>query len=96
MYAIETIPLIQQQVKQVWYADDVMAGGKLIHLSSWWDQRAEQCKNYEYYANALTWLVVKQEHLSLANKIFDGSGFQITIEGKPTCLGTRTWNKVKE
>ena len=39
MYAVATIPLIkelQQQVKQVWYADDASAGGKIDMLQEWW------------------------------------------------------------
>ena len=38
MYAIATLPLIHRldhQTKQVWYADNTAAGGKLHHLHSW-------------------------------------------------------------
>ncbi len=41
MYAIGTLPLIHrlnQQVTQVWHADDATAGGRLHHLHSWWNQ----------------------------------------------------------
>ena len=41
MSAIETLPIIHrldQQIKQVWYADDATAGGELHHLHCWWNQ----------------------------------------------------------
>ena len=41
MYALGTVPLIQQladfKVSQMWYADDASAGGSLQSLRSWWD-----------------------------------------------------------
>ena len=40
MYATATLPLIHRldhQTKQVWYADDAVAGGKLHHLHNWWN-----------------------------------------------------------
>ena len=42
LYALATIPLINRlssvpDVKQVWYADDASAAGRLSSLRSWWD-----------------------------------------------------------
>ncbi len=40
MYALGTLPLIsklQHLAKQVWYADDATAGGKLAQLREWWN-----------------------------------------------------------
>ena len=71
--AISTLPLIHrlnsdQQVKQIWYADDATAGGTLHNLQRRWNQLL---LNFGYYANAPnTWLIVKKEHLALANEIF--------------------------
>ena len=74
------------KLKQVLYADDATAGGKLYHLYSWWNQLLRCGPDYGYHANASkTWLVVKQEHLPLA------TGVQITVEGRrylDTALGT--------
>ena len=44
-YALATIPLIHhlyvaENLKQVWYADDVSATGSITSLRSWWDALA--------------------------------------------------------
>ena len=98
MYAIATVPLInrlQQQVTQVWFADDATAGGKLLALRDWWDQLVECGHDYGYSANASkTWLVVKPEYLDRAKEIFAESGVQITDEGRRhlgATLGTRSF-----
>lgn len=100
MYAIGILPLIHrldQQVKQVWYADDATTGGKLRHLYSWWNQLLRCGPEYGYHANASkTWLVVKQEHLPLATEIFADPGVQITVEGRRhlgVALGTSSFIK---
>ncbi len=86
MYAIGTLPLIHrldQQVTQVWYADDATAGGRLHHLHSWWNQLLSCGPEYGYHAHASkTWLVVKPELLPLASDIFANSGVNITVEGR--------------
>ena len=41
MYAIALVPLIHHltnNVKQVWYADDACACGRLLDLRHWWDK----------------------------------------------------------
>ena len=41
MYALATIPLIKKldgNYKQLWYADDAAAVGKIVDLHSWWDR----------------------------------------------------------
>ena len=71
MYAISTIPVIHQLTGlaiQVWYADDVDAGGSLLHLKDWWSGLLLFGHHFGYHVNAAkTWLVVKQEHLALLN-----------------------------
>ena len=100
MYAIGILPLIHrldQQVKQVWYADDTSAGGSLHHLHSWWNQLLRCGTEYGYFANAAkTWLIVKQEHLPLATELFADSGVQITVEGRRhlgAALGTESFTE---
>ena len=100
MYAIGIIPLIHrldQQIKQVWYADDASAGGSLHHLHSWWNQLLHCGPDYGYFANASkTWLIVKQEHLPLATELFADSGVQITVEGRRhlgAALGTESFTE---
>ena len=50
MFAIATVPLIQQlrstNVHQVWYADDASATSKLLHLKSRWDQLSQVGPSY--------------------------------------------------
>ena len=96
MYAIATVPLIhrlQQQVRQVWFADDATAGGKLLHLHDWWDELVSHGDAYGYSTNASkTWLVVKPEYLAQAKEIFADSRVQITSEGRRhlgATLGTK-------
>ena len=100
MYAIATVPLIdrlQQQVTQVWFADDATAGGRLLDLRDWWDRLVSCGEDYGYSANASkTWLVVKPEHLAEAKVIFANSGVQITSEGRRhlgAALGTKSFTE---
>ena len=87
MYAISVVPVIRQlmgMAKQVWYADDAAAGGSLLQLKDWWSGLLSFGRHFGYHVNAVkTWLVVKEEYLSSAQCIFDGSGIQITSAGQP-------------
>ena len=87
MYAIGIIPVIQQQkglAQQVWYADDAAAGGSLLQLADWRSELLSFGHHFGYHVNAAkTWLVVKQEHLVHAQRIFNGTGIQITSAGRP-------------
>ena len=87
MYAIGIIPVIQQLkglARQVWYADDAAAGGSLLQLRDWWSELLSFGHHFGYHVNAAkTWLVVKQEHLVHAQRIFNGTGIQITSAGRP-------------
>ena len=84
---IRTIPVIQQLkglARQVWYADDAAAGGGLLQLRDWWFELLSFGHHFGYHVNAAkTWLVVKQEHLVPAQRIFNGTGIQITSAGRP-------------
>ena len=87
MYSISVTPLIASlqdpRVGQVWFADDASAGGTLHGLREWWSRLQDLGPLYSYYPNAAkTWLIVKPPFLSGAQQIFDGTGVQVTVEGK--------------
>ena len=70
MYGIAVIPLIRrvanEQVQQVWLADDATVGAQLTPLRDWWDQLWIIGPDYGYLPNASkTWLIEKDDKLSL-------------------------------
>ena len=83
MYAISITPIIQQLMglaRQVWYADDAAAGVVCCILGI----GGLGCCHFGYHVNvAKTSLVVKQGYLAQAQRIFDGTGIQITSVGWP-------------
>ena len=90
MYPIATIPLIRKlnckvdDVKQVWYADDASATGKITQVRKWWNYISSEGPKYGYYANASkTWLVTKEKFLATAITNFEGTDVRVTAEGKP-------------
>ena len=86
MYGIGTLPLIRKlygDVTQVWYADDVFAGGRTSDPHVWWDSLVSIGPHFGYNPNpSKTWLVVKPEHLLAAEEHFRGFGVNITIQGQ--------------
>ena len=74
MYALGILQLIKELdhlTRQVWFAADASAGGKLAQLREWWDLVVTVGPGYGYFANpSMTWLIVKPEHLSSATKFF--------------------------
>ena len=51
-------------MKQIWYADDAGAGGKIRSLRQWWDKLENEGPAVGYLPNpSKTWLVVKEGHL---------------------------------
>ena len=106
-YAIATIPLILTllefsqneglRTKGAAYADDITAAGTLRGLRRWWDKLCQIGPNYGYFPNAgKTWIIVKENHLPLANEIFKGTGVKITSEGKRhlgAALGSASFRK---
>ena len=73
MYAIATIPLIDD-VKQVCYADDASATGKITQIRKWWNSISSEGPKYGYYPNASkTWLVTKEKFLATATANFEGT-----------------------
>ena len=87
--------LEDQATNQVWFADDATAGGRLTHLRGWWDRVVDIGPDYGYNPNAAkTWLIVKEEYLTDATSLFEGTGVAITVEGKRhlgTAIGKRTF-----
>ena len=51
MYAVGILPLIlriNQNIKQIWYADDATATGRLHDLREWWDRLVTIGSDYGY------------------------------------------------
>ena len=73
VYAIAIIPLIlmlleaviggpYNSVREVAYADDLTAGGKLRDLKYWWDTLLDIGPKFGYYPQASkSWLIVKRK-----------------------------------
>jgi len=81
--------------KQIWYAYDAAAGGHLCQLKNWWDKLCSFGCPFGYNVNATkSWLVVKEESLQSAWRVFTGTGVQITSVGCPylgVALGSTTF-----
>ena len=91
MYALAVTPLIcklretKPEVKQVWFADDATAAGKLISLREWWQHLAAHGPEIGYLPNTSKThlqLVVKPELLDKAKKIFENTEVQISSQGQ--------------
>ena len=87
-YAIATLHIInhlQAQhnlVRQIWYANDSSAVGRLQQLRDWWEELVTIGKGYSYYPNAnKTLLLVKPDHTVAAREIFDGTGIKLVKNG---------------
>ena len=69
-YTLATRPLIEvlisetYNLKQIWYADNATAAGKISSLKKWWDKLSSIGPSYGYFVNpAKSWLVTKDDHL---------------------------------
>ena len=87
MFAIGIKTLINDIVtvntKQVWYADDAAAGGNLTSLHNWWNKLSLVGPGYGYFVNSSnTWLVMKENQLETATKLFEDTNIKITCEGQ--------------
>ena len=90
-YAIGILPLLvlirpeqdRQLMKHVAYADDLAGGSRLESLRQWWDRCVQYGPAIGYHPKASkSWLVVKGNQYENALRIFDGTGVNITKEGK--------------
>ena len=86
MYALGILPLIQKlniDATQVWFADNGTAGGRLDQIRLWWSNLNTIGPEHGYYPNAETsWLVVKEEHLEAAERLFAGTGVNVNSGGE--------------
>ena len=90
-YGIAAKPLIDKlsnavkkdDCKEVWYADDISAAGKILEMKKWWDILCQTGPQYGYKPLARkTILIVKPEHRQKAEEVFHQSGVKITTEGE--------------
>ena len=88
MYALATVPLLKRfpgDIKQIWYADDTCACGKLGRLHQWWQCLCSVGPSYGHFVNALkAWLVTKENLLpDAAKQLFADSGVNVISDGCP-------------
>ena len=82
MYALGITPLIStvftSGAKQVWFTDDTTSGGQLQQL-----KLAKNGPAFGYHPNnSTTWLMVKEENLEDAERVFADTNVHITWTGK--------------
>ena len=63
-------PLLQISgyVRQIWYADDAAAVGKVSHLREWWEMLTKESPSFSYTSIPnpnKTWLVTKEGSILL-------------------------------
>ncbi len=88
MYALASIPLIKKlsndNITQIWYADDAAAVGRISHLREWWDTLSKEGPAFGYFPNPQkTWLVTKDGFHTIASTAFDQTGVNVTADGRP-------------
>ena len=88
-YGIGILPLLllikedDPILKHVAYADDIGGGSRLKNLRDWWNRVVMFGPYLGYYPKpSKSWLVVKAEKEEEARVIFEGTGIQITTEGR--------------
>ena len=55
---------MRYDAKQVWYADDAAAMGKITDLRKWWESMCSLGPSYGYFPKATkTWLITKDKFL---------------------------------
>ena len=86
IYGIAILPLIKKidnTCKQIWFADDASAGGKINQLKEWWSKLIRFGPAFGYYPNpSKTWLLVKEEYLEVAEEVFAEYGINIASTGR--------------
>ena len=70
--------------RQMWYADDATAIGKLRGMKDWWDTLCEMGPGYGYYPKpSKTVLIIKSPQLKkAAQDTFQGTGIKISCDGE--------------
>ena len=73
----------KDKVKQVAYADELAAGGKLENIKIWWDLLTNLGPKIGYFPNSSkSWLNVKENMMENAKQLLKNSGIKITSSGK--------------
>ena len=74
---------VDNDLKQVAFADDISGIGRIVGLKKWWNCISEYGPFIGYFPKASkSWLTVKEEYLELEEKIFLESGVNITVYGR--------------
>ena len=85
MYSVAIMPLIKQLngvVKQIWYADDASAGGRITDLRVWWNRLQELGPRYGYFVNSFkSHLLVKDDNLAIGTNLFCDTDVQVSTAG---------------
>ena len=84
-YAIGILPLIhhldEKSCSEIWYADDVVACGRISTLRGWWDGLCLKDHGYGYFPNgSKSWLIVKPVFWDLASSTVPVTDVNITTE----------------
>ena len=83
--------------RQMWYADEATAIGKLRGMKDWWDILCELGPGYGYYPKPKTVLILKNPQLKkAAQDTFRGTGITISCEGERhlgAILGTENFRE---
>ena len=86
MYSLGVIPQIgklNHLTHQLWVAGDGAAGGNLSSLLAWWENLNDMGPAFGYYPNAeKSWLVVKDEHVKLAEELFSPHKVNLTTAAR--------------
>ena len=73
----------EHRVKQIAYADDLAAGGKLENIKIWWDLLTNLDQKIGYFPkSSKSWLIVKENMMEKTKQLFKNSGIKITSSGK--------------
>ena len=91
MYGLATRGLIdsletetkEEDLVQVWYADDSNSAGTIEGVKKWWDHLKEEGPKYGYYPKpSKTYIVVKDlDDLAEVQNVFGSEGIKVTTEG---------------
>ena len=92
------VAMLNDNSKMVGFADDVTASGNLETIRRWWDTLMQIGPNYRYYPQfTKSWLIVKQNKLEEAVRVFGGPDIQISTKGERhlgVVIGTEENNKI--
>ena len=87
-YGVGITPLFQLcksdvRTKSVAFDDDLSGAERLHDFREWWDSVNLYWPLLGYYPKASkSWLVVKEDQLEEARRIFDGTSINVTVSGR--------------